>query len=78
MSKQVKDDLVKSLAAVMTLTENLIMQLGEIAKIYDQMPDEIKREVAKAQVKARVDSVSKYYVADEKRKNRRKTEVKVK
>lgn len=54
MSKPTEAELIKSLALVMTLTENLIMQLGEIAKVYDQMPDDIKHKIGRAQAEALV------------------------
>lgn len=57
MSKATEESLIKSLALVMTLTENLIGHLGEIAKVYDQMPDDVKHKIAKAQVESRVEAL---------------------
>ena len=54
MSKATEADLIKSLSLVMTLAESLIFQLGEIAKIYDTMPDDIKKKIAKAQIEERL------------------------
>lgn len=55
MSKMTEEQLIRSLAAVMTVTESLISQLGEIAAVYDQMPDGIKYKIAESQIRSKIE-----------------------
>ena len=58
MSKPTENQLIASLAAVMTVAEGLAevvaVQLKIIADLYEEMPDDIKKKIAKAQIEAKL------------------------
>lgn len=46
-----EQELIDSLAAVMTLANSLIDQVATIARIYNDMPGDIKKKIAESQIK---------------------------
>lgn len=46
-----EQELIDSLAAVMTLANSMIDQVATTARIYNDMPGDVKKKIAEAQIK---------------------------